>query len=117
MRRTASVLVALGLALAWGGCGEERPSSRWNIVAEIEAAERGHVVAPPKVAVGAPLRGVKDEELPCLTTCHSRAKWANEKPYPHLKDAHKNNGKHCIDCHAMGHRSAKSDRRICKECH
>jgi hypothetical protein len=117
MRNPASLLlVALACALA-AGCGKPGVGSGWNVMEEIEGAEKGAVVTTPRPVVQAPLAGLKDEDLPCLKTCHDREKWATGRPYPHLRDSHKGNGKRCVDCHAMGHRSAKSDRRICKECH
>jgi len=118
MRRgTSLVLVLVALALLAAGCGEPGRKSMWNIVEEMQGVDKAYAAAPPASPRSPPLAGVKDADLPCLKTCHDREKWATGRPYPHLRDAHKGNGKHCIDCHAMGHRSAKADRKVCKECH
>ena len=118
MRRGTSLLLVLAaVALLTAGCGEPGRKSMWNIVEETQGFEKAYVVLPPSVPPPAPLAGLKDAEMPCLKTCHDREKWATGRPYPHLRDSHRGNGKHCIDCHAMGHRSAKADRKVCKECH
>ena len=83
----------------------------------MEEAEKAFAPTPPPGPLGSPLIGAKDEDMPCLKTCHDREKWAKGRPYPHLGASHRENGRHCIDCHAMGHQSAKADRRVCKDCH
>jgi hypothetical protein len=117
MRATSLVLAALVATLLAAGCGRPGTGASWNVVEEMEEAEKAFAPPRPMGSLGSPFAGIKDEEMPCLKTCHDRERWASGALYPHLKDAHRQNGKHCIECHAMGHRSAKADRRICKDCH
>jgi hypothetical protein len=118
MRRLASLAAVALLAAALApGCGRPGQGASWNVVEEMEESEKAFAPPLPPGSLGSPFLNVKDEEMPCLKTCHDREKWATGKQYPHLRDSHRRNGKHCIECHAMGHRSAKADRRVCKDCH
>lgn len=118
MRRLASVALAAALGvLLVSGCGRPGRGPAWNVVEEMEEAEKAFTAPTPMASLGSPFHGIKDEEMPCLKTCHDRQRWATGPQYPHLRDAHRQTGKHCIECHAMGHRSAKADRRLCKDCH
>ena len=118
MRHLARLaLAALLAAPLASGCGRPGQGSTWDVVEEMDRAERAFAPVRPPGPLGSPVSGVKDEDMPCLKTCHDREKWATGKPYPHRGESHRENGRHCIDCHAMGHRSAKADRRVCKDCH
>ena len=117
MRQAASV-VLVGLLLGvLAGCGRPGRGASWNVVEEMEEAEQAFAPPVPMSSLGSPFQGIKDEEMPCLKTCHDRERWATGKQYPHQGKTHRQNGKHCIECHAMGHRAAQADRRVCKDCH